>query len=95
MHIVYVSFNVKPESIERFKKISAENAENSLNEPGVIAFDLLQQYEEPSKLAFYEVYHAPQDHLNHRETEHYKKWKSEVDGLLQEPYTAAKYHDIR
>jgi len=94
MHIVYVSFSVKPENIERFKKISAENAENSLNELGVIAFDLLQQYDDPSKMAFHEVYHAPQDHLNHRETEHYKKWKREVDDLLQEPYFAEKYHDI-
>jgi len=94
MHIVYVTFDVKPECIERFKEISAENSSNSLLEEGVIAFDVLQQYEDASKFAFHEVYKLPEDHMKHRETAHFKKWKSEIDSLTREPYTAAKYHTL-
>jgi quinol monooxygenase YgiN len=94
MHIVYVTFDVKPECIERFKKISAENASNSLREEGVIAFDVLQNYEDPSRFAFHEMYREPEDHLKHRETEHFKKWKGEIDSLTREPYKAEKYHTV-
>ena len=94
MHIVYVTFDVKPECIERFMEISEENALSSLEEEGVIAFDVLQQYDDASSFAFHEVYHLPEDHMKHRETEHFKKWKSEVDSLLMEPYSAMKYHTV-
>lgn len=94
MHILHVFFNVKPEYIERFKEISTQNANNSINETGVIAFEVLQQQEDASKFVFNEVYKAPEDHLKHRETEHFKKWKSIVGELLEEPYTALKYNKI-
>jgi (4S)-4-hydroxy-5-phosphonooxypentane-2,3-dione isomerase len=94
MHIVYVTFDVKPECIERFMEISAENASNSLKEEGVIAFDVIQQYDDGSRFAFHEVYKVPEDHMKHRETAHFKKWKSEVDSLTRVPYSAIKYHTI-
>jgi (4S)-4-hydroxy-5-phosphonooxypentane-2,3-dione isomerase len=94
MHIVYVTFDVKPECIERFMEISAENASTSLKEEGVIAFDVLQQYDNANRFAFHEVYHFPEDHMKHRETAHFKKWRSEVDSLTREPYSAIKYHTI-
>jgi len=94
MHVVYVTFDVKPECIDRFKVISAENAANSLKEEGVIAFEIMQQYDDASKFAFHEVYLAPEDHMKHRETEHFRKWKGEIDSLTREPYKAEKYHSV-
>lgn len=94
MQILHVYFNVKLDKIEKFIEISKENAENSINETGVIAFEVLQEQGNSSKFVFNEVYEAPEDHLKHRETEHFKKWKSVVGELLLEPYTALKYNRI-
>ncbi len=43
MYIVHVHIHVKPEFIEAFKAASIENASNSLQEPGIARFDLIQQ----------------------------------------------------
>jgi len=94
MHIVHVFFNVKPDKIEKFKEISTKNAKNSINEPGVIAFEVLQQQDDSSKFVFNEVYKTPEDQVKHRETNHFRKWKSEVGELTVEPYTALKYNKI-
>ena len=94
MLILHVNFNVKPDKIQRFIEISKENAENSKKETGVIAFDVLQQEGNSSNFVFNEVYEAPENHLKHRETEHFLKWKGAVEELLQEPYTAVKYNII-
>ena len=59
MHIIHVYFDVKPDKIGRFKEISLENANNSIKESGVIAFELLQQVGETDKFIFNEVYKTP------------------------------------
>ena len=94
MLILHVNFNVKPNKIENFIEISKENAEKSKKEAGVIAFEVLQEQGNSSKFVFNEVYEASENHLKHRETEHFKKWKNAVEELLQEPYTAIKYNRI-
>ena len=94
MLILYVNFNVKPDKIQNFIEISKENAVNSKKETGVIAFEVLQEQGNSSKFVFNEVYEASENHLKHRETEHFKKWKSAVGELLLEPYTAVKYNRI-
>ncbi|MGE5629335.1 MAG: putative quinol monooxygenase [Solirubrobacterales bacterium] len=95
MHIIHVYFDIKPEKIERFKDISLENINNSVKEPGVIAFELLQQIGETDKFIFNEIYKTPEDHIKHRKTEHYKKWKLEIDSLTKIPYSALKYTKIK
>ncbi len=94
MHIVHVYFNVKPDKIERFKEISLINAKNSLNEPGVLEFDVLQQQDDPSKFVFNEIYKTPDDQLKHRETAHFRAWRLEVNHLTVEPYNPVKYNKV-
>lgn len=94
MHIVHVSILVKKECIEEFKKATMENAKNSMLEAGVARFDVLQQQEEPERFLLAEAYHATEDQLKHRETEHFKKWKSSTAAMLAEPYTFVKYSNV-
>ena len=40
MNILLVSLHVKPERVDDFRAITVENAQNSLQEPGVARFDI-------------------------------------------------------
>ena len=45
MLIVHVHIRVRPDDIDAFRAATLENARNSVQEPGVVRFDVLQQAE--------------------------------------------------
>ena len=49
MFIVHVFVDVKSDRVEDFKSASIENARNSLEEPGIARFDVIQQQDDPSE----------------------------------------------
>jgi quinol monooxygenase YgiN len=49
MFIVHVFVHVKKDQIEAFKTATIENASNSIKEPGIVRFDVVQQQEDPTK----------------------------------------------
>ncbi len=91
MHVVLVHVHVKTEAIESFKAISADNAKNSILEPGVLQFACLQQVEDPTLFTLLEVYRTPDDQLAHRETRHYQAWRDAVGDMQAEPRMGVKY----
>jgi autoinducer 2-degrading protein len=91
MHILIVHIVVKPESVEAFKLASFDNARESGKEAGVVRFDVLQQTDEPTHLTLLEVYKTPADHLKHRETVHYQRWRDLVEPMMAEPRQALRY----
>lgn len=91
MHIITVIFNVRPESIGAFRSATMENAANSLQEAGVVRFDLLQQADDPHRFMLFEVYRTPEDHAKHRQTAHYRKWRDGTAEMVEEPRTVARY----
>lgn len=94
MHIVHAFLKVKEDCIERFKEITLENAQNSLSEEGVVRFEILQQQDNGYEFMLQEIYLSPEEQLKHRETEHYKKWKSQVGDLLVHDYSFIKYNNV-
>jgi quinol monooxygenase YgiN len=50
MFIVHVFVYVKSDRIEDFKLASIENARSSLQEPGIVRFDVIQQRDDPSRV---------------------------------------------
>jgi quinol monooxygenase YgiN len=94
MHIVLVHIHIKPEVIENFKAATAENARNSLKEPGILQFDCLQQIEDPSRFTLVEVYRTPNDQIFHRETQHYQTWRDTVAEMQAEPRQGIKYRNV-
>jgi autoinducer 2-degrading protein len=94
MLVVHVHVHVKEDMIEEFKKISIENAENSLGEPGVARFDVIQQNDDKSKFVLCEVYRTPEDPAKHKETEHYKKWRDAVENMMAEPRFSVKFANL-
>ena len=94
MLIVLVHVHVKEEYIEAFRKSSYENASQSVHEPGVGRFDVIQQKDDPSRFILVEVYRTADDPAKHKETAHYKKWRDEVEAMMAEPRVSYKYENI-
>lgn len=94
MFIVHVFVQVKPDQIEAFKEATVENAANSVQEPGIARFDVIQQKEEPTRFVLVEVYRTPEDPAKHKETAHYQKWRDTVTDMMAEPRSNIKYTNV-
>ncbi len=92
MIIVHVHVHVKPESVTAFTAATLENARNSLAEPGVVRFDVVQQDDDPTQFLLVEIYRTPADVLSHKETAHYAAWRDAVAPMMAEPRRSVKYH---
>ena len=94
MLIVHVRVHVKNDFIESFKQASIENARNSLNEPGIVRFDLVQSNDDPARFVLNEVYRTAEAATAHKETAHYKKWRDEVEEMMAEPRFSQKFTNL-
>ncbi len=94
MLIVHVHVHVKPESVEQFKQATIENAANSVNEPGIARFDVIQQADDPTRFVLVEVYRNGDAPARHKETPHYNAWAAKVTDLLAEPRTRTTYGNV-
>jgi (4S)-4-hydroxy-5-phosphonooxypentane-2,3-dione isomerase len=94
MVIVTVQVHVKPECIEAFRQATVENARNSIREPGIARFDVLQQADDPTRFVLVEAYRTPADTGRHKDTAHYQKWRDTVADMMAEPRIGVKYGNI-
>ncbi len=94
MFIVHVFVHVKPDQVEAFKSATIENASNSIKEPGVARFDIIQQMDDSTRFVLVEAYRTPDDPGRHKETAHYQKWRDTVADMMAEPRTSIKYTNI-
>ena len=94
MFIVHVFVHVKPDQIDNFKKACIDNASNSINEPGISRFDVVQQKDDPTQFVLVEVYKSDEAPASHKETDHYKRWRDTVADMMAEPRYSIKYSNI-
>lgn len=94
MIVMLVQVKVKAECLETFKQASLENARQSLQEPGIARFDLVQQIDDPTRFLLYEVYRNAEGAVKHKETAHYQKWREAVAGMMAEPRQGLKYCNL-
>jgi quinol monooxygenase YgiN len=94
MFIVHVHVHVKPESVEAFKAASLENARNSVQEPGIARFDVIQQRDDPNRFVLVECYRTSNDPAEHKKTAHYAKWRDTVADMIAEPRSSVKYDNV-
>ena len=59
-------------------RASLENARNTIQEPGNLRFDVLQQADDPDRFVLYEVYRDEAGAKAHKETPHYARWAEAV-----------------
>ena len=94
MYVVHVFVRVKEDSVDAFKIATLENARNSVQEPGIARFDVVQQFDDPTRFVLVEVYRTPEDPAEHKKTAHYKKWRETVADMMAEPRSSVKYSNV-
>lgn len=95
MFIVHVFVHVTPDQVNAFKEATLENAANSVQEPGIARFGVIQQQDDSTRFVLAEVYRTPEDTAKHKETAHYQKWRDTVVAdMMAEPRSNIKYTGI-
>jgi autoinducer 2-degrading protein len=94
MIVVHVHVHVKKEFIEDFRRASIENARNSVQEPGIARFDVIQQTDDPARFVLVEVYRDQDATGKHKETAHYAVWRDAVAPMMAEPRSSVKFHNV-
>jgi len=85
MIVTIISIWVKEPFIERFIEATKDNHRHSVSEPGNLRFDVLRHQKEPNRFTLYEAYRTEQDVLDHKNTEHYRRWKTTVEEWMEKP----------
>ena len=94
MQVVHVHVHVEPECVEAFKQATIANARESIKEPGIAAFDCVQQQDDPTRFVLVEAYRTPEAPAAHKETRHYQTWRDAVAPMMAEPRTSVKYANL-
>lgn len=94
MLVVHINIHVKPGMVEAFKQASLANARESVKEPGIARFDVMQQQDEPTRFIFVEAYRTPEAPAAHKETRHYQAWRDAVAPMMAEPRSSVKLANL-
>jgi quinol monooxygenase YgiN len=94
MLIVHVHIHVKREFLEPFRAATIANARNSVKEPGIARFDVIQQADDPTRFVLVEVYRSAEANAAHKETAHYATWRDAVTDMLAEERTRVTYANV-
>lgn len=94
MKSVHVHIVVKKERIQDFIQATVANAGQSLLEPGIARFDLLQEQEDPCRFLLVEVYRNDQAPIDHKSTPHYLRWREAVADMMAEPRRSVPYSPL-
>ena len=94
MFIVHVHAHVRSAFVDAFREATLENARNSVQEPGIARFDVIQQLDEPTRFVLVEVYRTPEDPAKHKDTAHYETWRDTVAEMMAEPRSSVKYDNV-
>jgi (4S)-4-hydroxy-5-phosphonooxypentane-2,3-dione isomerase len=91
MLIVHVHASVKPAQLDEFLVLTLVNAQNSLDEPGVLRFDVVQDQADPAHIVLVEVYRDEDAASAHKLTQHYSTWRDAVAEMMAEPRASVRY----
>ena len=94
MLVVHVHVHVKPDCVEAFRQAALANASNSIQEPGIARFDVVQQADDPTRFVLVEAYRSLEATVKQKETTHYKTWRDAVAEMMAEPRTSVKYANV-
>ena len=94
MHIVHVHVSVKLESVEAFLAATIENARNSVQEPGIARFDVVQQVDDGTRFVLIEVYRTLEAAAEHKTTAHYQKWRDAVVDMMAESRFGVQFVNV-
>ena len=94
MLVVHINVRVKPEFVEAFKQATLANARESVREPGIARFDVVQQQDDPLRFVFVEAYRTPEAQAAHKETKHYQTWRDTVAPMMAEARSSTRFSNL-
>jgi (4S)-4-hydroxy-5-phosphonooxypentane-2,3-dione isomerase len=94
MLVVHIQVHLKPEYVEAFKAATLANARESVKEPGIAGFDVIQQQDDPTRFVFIEAYRTSEAPAAHKETKHYQTWRDTVAPMMAEPRSSTKFSNL-
>ena len=71
--------------VSEFRSATVSNHQESIKEPGILRFDVLQDTDDESHFILYEVYRSSEAADAHKQTAHYAAWKKTVDSMMARP----------
>src|SRR5438876_525860 len=74
MYTVLNIIKVRPEHLKEFIENVRNHAKNSVDEPGCLRFDVLQDLEDSQTICLYEVFGSQAELETHRKQDYYKRW---------------------
>jgi autoinducer 2-degrading protein len=92
--VVYVHVHVKPDAVDAFVAATLANSRSSLQEPGVVRFDITQELADPTRFVLCEVYRGAAGAQAHKETRHYATWRDTVAPMMEEQRRSVKYVNL-
>lgn len=94
MLVVHVHISVKPECVAAFQEATLANSRESLKEPGIARFDLVQRTDAPDRFVLVEAYRTVEAPARHKETRHYQIWRDAVAPMMAEPRASVKFTSL-
>jgi autoinducer 2-degrading protein len=94
MLVVHVHVHVKTDQVAAFIEATRQNSIESLKEPGVARFDMIQQQDDPTRFVLVEAYKTPAAPAAHKETAHYAAWRDAVADMMVSPRTSVKFESL-
>ena len=94
MIIVHVHIRVLTDFVDAFKQATVENARNSVLEPGIARFDVIQQVDDSTRFVLVEIYHNADATTAHKQTAHYAQWRDTVQNMMAEPRTSVRFSNV-
>jgi autoinducer 2-degrading protein len=94
MLIVHVHVRVRPDDVPAFLDATLVNAGASVEEPGVLRFDVIQDDADPAHVVLVEVYRDADAATAHKATAHYATWRDAVAEMMAEPRASTKFAPV-
>ncbi|MFO7923753.1 MAG: antibiotic biosynthesis monooxygenase [Bacteroidales bacterium] len=92
MIVTLVYVYVKKEHLDDFIRETGKNHIESLKEPGNLRFDILQEAADRCRFTLYEAYVSEKAAAAHKDTPHYKAWRSAVEPWMAGPRKGVKHN---
>ncbi len=94
MLIVHVHVSVKEDYLEPFIRATIANAQESIKEPGIARFDVVQHQDDPTRFVLIQAYRTADAAAAHKQTPHYQTWRDLVAPMMAEPRSSAKFTNL-
>ena len=85
MYLFHAYVRVAAGSEAEFAEACAVNSQASLQEPGCLRFEVLQEADDPTRFVLVEAYDSEDDLSSHKTTDHYKAWAEVANRVQAEP----------